>query len=148
MAMKHFNETEKMLYELPRLKKALQNMKTRQERLKYSGIPKDISAIDTTRQPVSGGGQKDAFTELSDYLSVGEEIAKLEIRIENIEDVIKQMAKENKEIVDIWYLTPYLRSKDKKEKIANIFNVISDRSIYRLRNNAVGEFAMLYFGEE
>ena len=63
--------------------------------------------------------------------------------LDEIKTIIGQLAPEHRELVNLWYL-----EHRPKERIMEAMHVDSLSTIYNLRNKAVAEFALLYYGSE
>ena len=139
--MNYFKAAEQDLSAVPVLKKALTNLKRRQDRLSKSGCPPEDMKIDYSKPYVDTKEVNDTLAEMISLTEVKREIKDTESKIEEIEEVLNQLKKEHKIILVMWYI-----EKRGKDAITETLNYESNKSIYNLRNRAVAEFALLYYG--
>ncbi|OGO90330.1 MAG: hypothetical protein A2Y17_12235 [Clostridiales bacterium GWF2_38_85] len=139
--MNYFKEAERVLSSKTTLKKAVENLKRRQERLINSGAPREPGAIDYSKPYTDAHSVNDTLNQLLELSEVSKELAETENFITEIERVIEQLPKEFKNIVVWWYI-----ERKTKEEIAELLYVESVTTVYDIRNKAIAQFAILYFG--
>ncbi len=71
------------------------------------------------------------------------QIAYTTAKIDEVENVIDQLSADYKKIIKMWYI-----QKKPKEVVMRAFNYCSLKSVYDIRNRAVSQFALLYFGAD
>lgn len=139
--MNYFKAAEQVLGSVPMLKSALENLKKREQRLIEQGKPREHGAIDYSKQFTDSHFLNDTLNELLELSECSRNIAETQRTIKEIEGVIEQLSDEHKKVVVLWYI-----EKRSKESIAKSMYIESSTTIYNLRNKAVAEFALLYYG--
>ncbi|HAN20412.1 MAG: hypothetical protein A2Y15_08650 [Clostridiales bacterium GWF2_36_10] len=139
--MNYFKAAEQDLSSIPVLKRSLENLKKRKERLLNSGCPSENVIIDYTKPYVDSSFVNETLNDLIQLSQVNKEIANTEAKIAEFDDVINQLDKEHKTIITMWYI-----EKQSKEAIADKMHFQKRDSIYSLRNKAVAQYALLYYG--
>lgn len=139
--MNYFKAAEQVLSSVPTLKQALENLERRKQRLINSGVPADIKAIDYSKPFTDSKFVDNTLNELLEVTECTRNITSTQNEIEYIESVVNQLSDEHKKVVNLWYI-----KKIPKEQIAQELCVESNTTVYKLRNKAVAEFALLYYG--
>lgn len=139
--MNYFKAAEQVLSSVPTLKRALENLERRKERLIESGAPRGVGAIDYTKPFADSHSANDTLNELLELAECTRNIAETQRQLDYIDSVIKQLSDDYKKIVEMWYV-----EKRSKESIAEALYIESLTTVYNLRNRAVAEFALLYYG--
>lgn len=139
--MNYFKAAEQLLSSVPALEQAGVNLEKRLEWLAESGKPQGVEEfnLDKSYQTV-----REANDTLSSFLAVTEckrNIAENKKTLEEIYCVLGQLPKEQKELLEMWYI-----AKCSKEDIMERLYIEGLGTIYALRNRAVSEFALRYFG--
>ena len=83
----------------------------------------------------------DTLNKLLELAECRRNIAETKKAITEIETIIGQLDDEHKKLVILWYI-----EKRSKEEILEEMFIESLTTIYNLRNRAVAEFALLYYG--
>jgi predicted nuclease with TOPRIM domain len=139
--MNYFKAAEQLLSSVPALEQAGENLKNRLERLIESGKPQGIGELNPDK---SYQTMREANDTLNCFLAVTEckrNIAENKKTLEEIYCVLGQLPKEQKELLEMWYI-----AKCSKEDIMERLYIEGLGTIYALRNRAVSEFALRYFG--
>lgn len=139
--MNYFKAAEQLLSSVPTLRKSLSNLNERRQHIIESGRPQDADIIDTTRPFVTSRAANEALDELLELSECSRNIGYTEQKLKEIESVLLQMESEHSKVARLWYI-----DKLSKEKIMEQINVDSLTTVYKLRNAAVAEFALLYYG--
>lgn len=137
----YFAAAEDTLRARGSLEAALKNLERRQERIIQHGGPTGYSSPDFSKPYASTSAVNDALTDCVELAEVAREIRVTKAKIQEIDDVLAQLTKEEREIIRLWYI-----ERKSKDEIAQAVNYTSIPSIYDLRNKAVAQFAVLYFG--
>lgn len=128
---------------LPLLKISLENLNARKGRIIQNNAPKGVGGIDYSAPFISSHHVNDTLNELLEYSECLKEIKNTENKIGEITQVINQLDEKHKRIIELWYT-----EKIPKEKIMEKLNIESLTTVYNLRNTAIAEFALLYFGAD
>lgn len=139
--MNYFKAAEQVLGSVPTLKRALENLRNREQRLIEQGKPREPGAIDYSKPFTDSHFVSDTLNELLEFSECSRNIAETERTLAEVEGIIEQLSDEHKKVVVLWYI-----EKRSKEAIAEALYVESPTTVYNLRNKAVAEFALLYYG--
>ena len=139
--MNYFKAAEQVLGSVPTLKRALENLKKREQRLIDQGKPRELGAIDYSKPFTDSHFVSDTLNELLELSECSRNIKETERTLAEIEGVLEQLSDEYKKCVILWYI-----EKRSKEAIAEALYIESSTTVYNLRNKAVAEFALLYYG--
>lgn len=139
--MNYFKAAEQVLSSVPTLKRALENLERRKERLIESGAPREPGAIDYSKPFMDAHFVSDTLGELLELSECTRNIAETQRELNYIDGIIAQLTEEYKKIIVLWYI-----EKRSKESIMEALYIESLTTVYNLRNRAVAEFALLYYG--
>lgn len=139
--MNYFKAAEQVLGSIPTLKKALENLQKREQRLIEQGKPREPGAIDYNKPFTDSHYVSDTLNELLELSECSKNIAETQRKLAELENIIDQLNEEYKKVVVLWYV-----EKRSKEAIMEELYVESLTTVYNLRNRAVAEFALLYYG--
>ncbi len=139
--MNYFKAAEQVLSSVPTLKRALENLERRKERLIESGAPREPGAIDYSKPFTDAHFVSDTLGELLELSECTRNIAETQRELNYIDGIIAQLSEEYKKIIVLWYI-----EKRSKESIMEALYIESLTTVYNLRNRAVAEFALLYYG--
>lgn len=139
--MNYFKAAEQVLSSVPTLKRALENLERRKERLIESGAPREPGAIDYSKPFTDARYVSDTLNELLELSECTRNIAETQRELNYIDGIIAQLSEEYKKIIVLWYI-----EKRSKESIMEALYIESLTTVYNLRNRAVAEFALLYYG--
>ncbi len=144
--MDYFKEAEAVLSSRGKLDVALLDLRSKLEFALESDKPKEPSAIDYRR-----GFSDRAYVSstLEDLLKVSELSRRVKIterKIADIDCALSRMEnKQHRDILKLWYIEG-LKMEDVAGELG--YSPFSKQSLYNLRNAAVFEFALYYFGAE
>lgn len=139
--MNYFKAAEQVLSSVPALERALENLQHRRDRLIESGAPREPGAIDYSKPFTDSHYVSDTLNELLELTECSRNIAETQRKLAEIKGIIDQLKDEYKKLVVLWYL-----EKKPKEAVMEELYIQSLSTVYDLRNHAVTEFALLYFG--
>ena len=137
----YFKAAEQVLGSIPTLKKALENLQKREQRLIEQGKPREPGAIDYNKPFTDSHYVSDTLNELLELSECSKNIAETQRKLAELENIINQLNEEYKKVVVLWYV-----EKRSKEAIMEELYVESLTTVYNLRNRAVADFALLYYG--
>ena len=132
---------EQVLGSVPTLKRALENLRNREQRLIEQGKPREPGAIDYSKPFTDSHFVSDTLNELLELSECSKNIAETQRKLAELENIIDQLNEEYKKVVVLWYV-----EKRSKEAIMEELYIESLTTVYNLRNRAVAEFALLYYG--
>ncbi|WP_300948892.1 DUF1492 domain-containing protein [uncultured Helicobacter sp.] len=139
--MNYFKAAEELLSSIPQLKSAKANLEKREKRLQNSGAPQLPAAISYDKPFTDSHFVSDTLNDLLELAECSRNLAETKQKLEEMENIIDQLKDEHKQLVNLWYVKSY-----SKESIMEAMNISSPTTIYNLRNKAVAEFALLYYG--
>ena len=132
----YFKEAEKVLTELPTLRKSINNLQDRKTMLaKYAAEP---PVQDSKKQRGAFSKAESLWLEYKQTLDDIDYTHKL---INHIEQVLQQLESEERLILRWWYI-----EHKPKEDILEYMHYESLTTLYNIKNRAVRGFAMLYYG--
>ncbi len=139
--MNYFKAAEQLLSSVPTLKRALENLERRKTQLIESGAPQELGAIDYSKPFTDAHYASDTLNNLLELSECTRNIAETERELSYIDSIIAQLPEEQRKIIVLWYV-----EKRSKESIMEALYVKSLTTVYDIRNKAVAEFALLYYG--
>lgn len=139
--MNYFKAAEQVLSSVPTLEQALENLQHRRNRLIESGVPPEPCAINYGKPFTDSHYVSDTLNELLELSECSRNVAETQHKLAEIKGIINQLKDEYKKLLVLWYI-----EKKSKEQIAEALFIDSITTVYNLRNRAVAEFALLYFG--
>lgn len=139
--MNYFKAAEQVLASVPTLKRALENLQKREQRLIEQGKPREPGAIDYSKPFTDSHFVSDTLNELLELSECSRNIAETQRTLSEVEGILDQLDAEHKKVVVLWYI-----EKRSKEAIMEELYIESLTTVYNLRNRAVAEFALLYYG--
>lgn len=139
--MNYFKAAEQVLSSVPILERALDNLEKRKVRIMMTNKPAEVGAIDRSKSYVNSGQVRDTLSEMLELSECVENIAKTSAKLSEIRKVLEQLPEDKARILQAWYI-----DRMSKEKIADMMGYESITSVYNIRNMAVAEFALSYFG--
>lgn len=137
----YFDAAENTLRSRGMLETALRNLEKRKERILRHAATSEYPSADMSKPYTSTRAVNDTLAECVELAETMREIRATEEKIEEIDCVLGQLDKEDAEILRLWYI-----ERKSKEEIAERVSYSSRTSVYDLRNKAVANFALLYFG--
>lgn len=141
VVINYFKAAEQLLTSVPTLEKALGNLKERERRLTEQGKPRELGSIDYSKPFTDSHFVNDTLNELLELSECSRNIVDTQCKLAEIKRIIKQLSEEYKKVIVLWYV-----EKRSKESIMEALHIDSLTTIYNLRNRAVAEFALLYYG--
>ncbi len=137
--MNYFKSAEQLLSSVPALEKAVGNAERRKQRIIDSGqVKKAVLPADKFTDAKTASAALSAALELPE---IEKNIAETKRVLLGINEALGQLQDEHKRIILMWYT-----EKRTKEYILQHMNIESLSTLYNLRNTAVAEFALLYYG--
>lgn len=130
-----FKESEKLLTELPTLRRAVDNLIARKSDL--AKMAKEKPAENKRKNATLDTNEKIYL----EHCLTGRQIGFTKSTIAAIENALEQLGSEDRVILKFWYI-----EHKSKEQILEDMHIESLSTLYSLRNRAVKRFTMLYFG--
>lgn len=147
--MNYLKESEKILENYRKLYTALANLKERQEKLVRSGMPGEVKAIDYSKPAIQHQAySKDTINQLCEVATVSNEIKETKKEMKLVSKILKQIKKEDEILYKFLAIKFIKKPKISMKKIAEElgYSPDSNDTIYKIKERALTEFSILYFG--
>lgn len=135
--MRYFQSAEQVLYSVPTLERAMDNMRRRKELLEWHGVPE----LDLSKPYISIKGLCSALDEALALPEVERNLAYTEDELKKIYGIISRLEDKQRKVLELWYI-----ERVDEQKIAAALGYTSATSVYNVRNKAVANFALEYYG--
>ena len=139
--MNYFKAAEQVLSSVPIMERALDNLEKRKVRIMMTNRPAEVGAINPSKSYVNSGQVRDTLDEMLELSECVGNIKKTSAKLSEISAVMDQLPEDKARVLRAWYI-----DHQSKEKIADMMGYESLTSVYNIRNMAVAEFALSYFG--
>ncbi len=139
--MNFFKAAEQLLLSLPTLERALENLQRREKRLLERNKDRKNGGMDYSKPFTDSRFVNDTLNELLELPECEKSISDTKAIIAEIRSVLDQLSDEHQKILTLWYI-----EKRSKETIMEKLYISSLTTVYSLRNKAVAEFALRYYG--
>jgi len=139
--MNCFKEAEYVLYNYPKLRTALNNLKTRKSQLIHISAPSDKTSAGITPIGTNSVNVNNTYKDLTELAQTVANISITENKVNEIETLLNELSDEERTIIQLWYFQQM-----EKENILEHLNISSLDCLYKKRKMAVNDFAVLYFG--
>lgn len=141
--MNYFKAAEQVLLSVRTLEQSIENLERRKKRLIEDGTPHGMSKTDLNKPFTDTHYVNETLNEALELKECSNNLHKTRDKVSEIKGIIEQLQPEHKELVNLWYI-----ERRSKERIMELMHIDSLSTIYNLRNKAVAEFALLYYGSE
>lgn len=147
--MDYIKESEEILKNHRKLNNALNNLNTRKHKLFLKGVPQDIRGIDYSRPAIQHTDYAEStINQMLEMIEINKQIAETQEEMQLVDNILKAIKEEDKELekfLRLKYITEY------KKSMAEIADVLgyskeSRKTIYNIKDRALKEFAIRYFG--
>lgn len=139
--MNYFKAAEQVLLSVQKLERSLVNLEQRKNRLIANGAPQEPAAIDYTKPFTDSVYVNDTLNDLLELSECSKNIAKTRSELNEIKAIVGQLQSEHKQLIELWYF-----NRLSKEAVMEQLHIESLSTVYNLRNKAVADFALLYYG--
>ena len=141
MQIDYFRAAESTISSLPSLKRSIPLLEKRLARLAEAGAPKEPNGVDFTKSYVDSHHVNDTLSELLAVAETQREIHATKAEIAEIEKALSELPEDQRKVVTLFYI-----DKLSAAVIAERIYVESEKTVYKLRNKGVANFAVLYYG--
>lgn len=146
--MNYIKEAEDILNNYKKLKDSISNLERRKKVIIDKCKPNEIGSIDYSRTITKQGYTEDTLNQMCEITQINFQIKETEAEIHVIKNILKQIKKENK-ILAKFLILRYIEKEDLKTISKNLgYSEESNHTIYDIRNKAIREFTIRYFGVE
>lgn len=138
--MNYFKSAEQLLLSVPSLEKAVTNAERRKQQI-LSSQTEGNNRILARKNFTDTKSANEFLNKALELPEIEKNIAETNRVLLGITEALEQLQDEHRRIVLMWYV-----ERRTKEYILQHMNIESLSTLYNLRNTAVAEFALLYYG--
>lgn len=149
IVLNYIKEAERIIKSYNALKESIENLNNRKKYLAYRNKPKELSAIDYSKPGIQKHDYSEStINQICEMLQINEEIEKTEAEIDIIENILKQIRKEDQLLEKFLRIKYIEHPKDNIKMIAKDlgYSEESNHTLYEIKAKALGAFALRYFG--
>lgn len=147
--MNYIKEAEEILKNHRKLKDSLKNLEKRKEYILYKSRPKELGAIDYSKPSIQKHSYSDdTINQICEITQINNQIKETEADMQIVENILKQI-KDEDSILEKFLTLKYIdKPKENLGKISRQlgYSEDSNHTIYDIKNKALREFAIRYFG--
>lgn len=147
--MNYIQEAERIMKDYRKLIDSVKNMKKRKNILSMRGVPSENTQANYSKEKTSGNKYaNDTINELCEISQLNIQIKETEAEIQFISEILKQIKLENETLEKFLKLRYIEMPQVQLKKIAAEigYSEDSNHTIYEIKNKALREFAIRYFG--
>lgn len=147
--MNYIKESEEILKNHRKLNTSLNNLYHRRDKIVKSGFPRELMGNSYEKPNIQHTAYSDStINEVCEIMEINAQIEETKEEMQLVNDILEQIKVEDdvlEKFIRLKYITDYKRS---MREIASKLNYSenSNHTIYDIRNRALKEFAILYFG--
>lgn len=147
--MNYIKESEEILKNHRKLNTSLNNLYHRRDKIVKSGFPRELMGNSYEKPNIQHTAYSDStINEVCEIMEINAQIEETKEEMQLVNDILEQIKVEDdvlEKFIRLKYITDYKRS---IREIASKLNYSenSNHTIYDIRNRALKEFAILYFG--
>lgn len=151
MQMNYIKEAEDILKNYRKLKDSIENLENRKNHILYKSRPREPGAIDYSQPSIQKQNYSDdTINQICEITQINNQIKETEADMQVVEDILKQIKKEDN-ILEKFLVLKYIEKP--KENLGRIskelgYSEDSNHTIYTIKNKALREFAIRYFGSK
>ena len=147
--MNYIKESEEVLKNHGKLDKALKNLKKRQEKLLYKTQPKELGAIDYSKPAIQHTDySEDAINQMCELADINKQIQETEEEMKLVKNILEDIKLQDillYSFIEVKYIDkPKLGMRDVAGELG--YSTESNYTIYKIKDKAIKEFALRYFG--
>lgn len=147
--MNYIKESEEILKNYRKLNSALNYLQNRKNKIVKKGFPKEGAGIQYDKPAIQHQNYSEStINEICEVMEINSQIEETQSEMELVSNILKEIEKEDKllcKFIKLKYITDYKKS---MKEIAGLLNYSenSNHTIYDIKNRAIKEFSILYFG--
>lgn len=149
--MNYIKEAENILINNRKLNDSLKNLNNRKKYLIFKSQPKEIGGIDYSKLAIQKHNYSDdTLSQICEITQIDEQIKETEAELKIVNDIIEQIKSEDETLEKFIKLKYIERPKDNLRVISRElgYSEDSNHTIYDIKNKALREFAIRYFGSK
>lgn len=147
--MNYIKEAEDILKNHRKLKDSINNLEKRKNNIINKSAPGTLQTIDYSKPAIQKQNYSDdTITQICEIMQINNDIKETEAELEIVDNILKQIKQED-EILERFLKLKYIeKPKDNLSKISKElgYSEDSNHTIYDIKNKALREFAIRYFG--
>ena len=148
--MNYIKEAEDILINYRKLNDSIKNLNERKKYIASQSKPKELGSIDYSKPGIQKQNySNNTITQMCEIIQINEQIKETEAELKIVKDILGQIKNEDKTLEQFIQLK-YIEGQKKKSmrKIAAELGYSEDSNdtIYNIKNKALREFAIRYFG--
>ena len=147
--MNYIKESEEILKNHRKLNTSLNNLYHRRDKIVKSGFPRELMGSSYDKPAIQHMAYSEStINEVCEIMEINAQIKETEEEMQLVNNILEQIEKEDKilwQFIRLKYITDYKKSMREIAKRLN-YSENSNHTIYDIRNKALKEFAILYFG--
>lgn len=137
----YFKAAEQVLLSVSIMEQASANLTRRKKYLISVGANKEPPTVDQGMDYCDTNNVNAALGNYLEYVETMRCIKFNSYKLEHIYGIVKQLDKEHQTLIRLWYF-----EHKPKDRVKEAMYIESLSTLYKLRNIAVAEFALLYYG--
>ncbi len=141
MKLNYFKAAEEEISSLNDLKRSLEVLRKRQNRIIAEGAPHLPVAIDYSKSYTNAAYVNNTLNELLELSETERAISATERKIQEIELILDMLSEEQRKVLTMFYI-----EKQPAETIAEELSYEAVKSVYNIRNRAVAAYALIACG--
>lgn len=147
--MNYIKEAEEILKNHRKLNDSIVNLEDRKRQVLFKSKPKEPAAIDYSKPNIQKQSYSDdTINQICEITQINNQIKETEADMEIVRNILKQIKEEN-EVLEKFLVLKYIKKpKENLNKISKElgYSEESNHTIYDIKNKALREFAIRYFG--
>lgn len=147
--MNYIKECEEILKNHRKLENSLANLKNRKNYLILKGVPKDIIGIDYSKPAIQHMDySENTINQVIEMIEINRQIKEIKEEMKLVENIFKDIKEEEQELERFLKLKYITENKKSMAEIAGEmgYSKESRKTIYNIKEKALKEFAIRYFG--
>lgn len=147
--MNYIKEAEDILKNHRKLNDSIKNLNARKNNIIFKGTPRELGSVDYSKPGIQKQNYSDdAIMQMCEIVQINNQIKETEAEVEIVNNIFKQIKKED-EILEKFLKLKYIE--EPKNNLREIskklgYSEDSNHTIYDIKNKALREFAIRYFG--
>lgn len=147
--MNYIKESEEILKNHRKLNTSLNNLYNRRNKIIKSGFPRELMGISYDKPEVQHTDYSEStLNEICEIMEINAQISETKEEMQLVNDILEQIKKEDdilEKFIRLKYITDYKKSMREIARKLN-YSENSNHTIYDIKNKALKEFTILYFG--
>lgn len=147
--MNYIEESEEILKNYRKLNSSLNYLQKRKNKIVKKGFPKDAGGIQYDKPAIQHQNYSEStINQMCEIMEINSQIEETQNEMELVSNILKEIKKEDEllyKFIQLKYVTDYKKSMREIAVLLN-YSENSNHTIYEIKNRAIKEFSILYFG--